>query len=109
MIKQIGEEITILKDYKIELAFSGDKLQVKEGDKGFIDSKGSIHYITGKARGKIHRLGNIEVDGYDCENIAKMLFRRIKNEFNLGEYFEDYEISEREVIESLEDVLSDIL
>ena len=56
MIYKIGEEIGFNSDFEIELAFSGDKLLVKQGDKGFLDSKGMIHYTTGQARGKIQKI-----------------------------------------------------
>ena len=38
MIHKIGEEIRVVRDYEIETILSENKLQVKEGDKGFIDS-----------------------------------------------------------------------
>jgi len=52
MIYKIGEEIGFKEGFEIESAFGGDKLQVKQGDKGFIDSRGMIHYTTGQARGQ---------------------------------------------------------
>jgi len=106
---KIGEEISFNIDFEIE-AVLGKRLQVKQGDKGYIDSKGHIHYTTGQARGKIQSLGSeIEVKGYDYSNIAKMLFKRLNNEFNLKEALDDYDVSETDVIDSLEDILSDIL
>jgi hypothetical protein len=110
MSYKIGEEIGFNKEFEIESAFGGNKLQVKEGDKGYIDSRGNIHYTTGQARGKIHSLGKeIEVKGYDHSNIAKMLFKRLNNQFNLKEALDDYDISDKDLIDELEDILSDIL
>ena len=110
MSYKIGEEIGFSEEFEIESPFGGNKLTVKEGDKGYIDSRGFIHYTTGQARGKIHSLGKeIEVNGYDHENIAKMIFKRIKNQFGLGEFLEGYEISDKDVVEGIEDLLSDIL
>jgi len=106
---KIGQQITIADDFVIESVFGGDKLQVKQDDKGFVDSRGMIHYISGQARGKIQKFEDIEAKGYDHENIAKMVFRRIKNEFGLSEYLEDYEISEKDFVNEIEDVLSNIL
>ena len=52
MSYKIREEIGLKDDLAIESAFGGNKLQVKQGDKGFIDSRGiMIHYTTGQARG----------------------------------------------------------
>jgi len=109
MIHKIGEEIRVVRDYEIETILSENKLQVKEGDKGFIDSSGSIHYTSGQARGKIHRLREVEVKGYDYENIAKMLWKRLKSQFEIEEFLGDYDVSEKDVLEELEEVLSDIL
>lgn len=107
---KIGEAISFSEDFEIESALGGNKLQVKAGDKGYIDSRCSVHYTSGQARGKIQSLGKeIEVNGYDHENISKMIFRRIKNEFGLAEHLEGYEISDKNVIEVIEDILSDIL
>ena len=107
---KIGEEIGFSKEFVIESALGGNKLTVKEGDRGFLDSRGHIHYTTGQARGKIHSLGKeIEVKGYDYESIAKMIFKRLKNQFMLEEHLEEYKISEKDFIAEIEDILSDIL
>jgi len=109
MIYKIGEEIGFNSDFEIELAFSGDKLLVKQGDKGFLDSKGMIHYTTGQARGKIQKIKEIEVKDYAHDNISKIIFRRLNNEFNLKEALDDYDVSEKDFIDSIEDILMDIL
>jgi len=106
---KIGQQIAIADNFEIESAFGNNKLQVKQDDKGFVDSKGMIHYTSGQARGKIQKFEDIKVKGYDHENIAKMIFKRIKNEFGLSEYLEDYEISEKDLVNEIEDILSDIL
>lgn len=106
---KIGEGIGFSQDFEIESAFNDNKLQVKAGDTGFIDSNSNVHYTTGQARGKIQHLDDTEIKGYDHENISKMIFKRIKNQFGLGEFLEGYEISEKDFIGEIEDVLSDIL
>ena len=110
MTYKIGEEIGFSEEFELESAFGGNKVTVKEGDRGYFDSKGMIHYTTGQARGKIHSLGKeIEVKGYDHESIAKIIVKRIKNQFELMEFLEDYDVSEKDFIEEIEDVLNDIL
>jgi len=111
MSYKIGEEIGFKDDFAIESAFGGNKLQVKQGDKGFIDSRGMIHYTTGQARGKIHSLSKeIEVNGYDHTSIAKLIFKRLNNQYGIkSDFLEDYEISEKDFIGEIEDILSDIL
>lgn len=109
MIKKIGEEITVIEDFKIELALSNDKIQVERGDKGYINSKGFIHYTTGKAKGRIQNTNDITIEGYDRENIAKLIFTRLSYNFNLDELSEGFDIIEKEFLNEIEDVLSEIL
>lgn len=110
MIYKIGEQIGFSEEFVIESAFGGNKLTVKEGDKGFVDSKGMIHYTTGQARGKIHSLGKeIEVEGYDHESIARMIFKRLDNQYRISDFLNDWDISMTDFRSEIEDVLMDIL
>ena len=110
MSYKIGEEIGFSEEFEIESPFGGNKLTVKEGDKGYIDSRGFIHYTTGQARGKIHSLGKeIEVKGFDHESIAKMIFKRLDNQYRISEFLEDWDIGTSDFRNEIEDVLSDIL
>ena len=106
---KIGEEIGFSQDFEIESALSGNKTTVKAGDKGYVDNRCNIHYTTGQARGKIQRLDSAEMKGYDYSNIVKMIFKRLNNQFNLKEALDDYDVSEKDFIDELEDILSDIL
>ena len=83
MVKHmIGEGIVIKKDLEIESSLSDNKLQVKIGDKGYVDGNGFIHYTTGEARGKMQKISDVVLEGYDCENIA-----RIANEHGVNVTF----------------------
>lgn len=107
---KIGEEISFSEEFEIESALSGNKLTVKAGDKGYLDSRGNIHYTTGQARGKIQSMKNeIEVKGYHYENIARMIFKRLDNQYRISEFLDDYDISMNDFRDEIEDVLSDIL
>jgi len=107
---KIGEEIGFSQDFEIESALSRNKVTVKVGDKGFIDSKGNVHYTTGQACGIIQRIGKeIEMEDYDYHSIAKMLWNRLKSQFEIEEFLGDYDVNEKDVLEELEEVLSDIL
>ena len=106
---KIGQQITIADDFVIELAFGGDKLQVKQDDKGFVDTRGMIHYTTGQARGKIQKFEDIEVKEYDHENIAKMVFKRLDNQYRISDFLEDWDIGMNDFVNEIEDILSDIL
>lgn len=110
MTYKIGEQIGFSEEFVIESAFGGDELTVKEGDRGFLDSRGMIHYTTGQARGKIHSLkGEIKVEGYDHENIAKMVFKRLDNQYRISDFLNDWDISMVDFINEIEEILSDIL
>lgn len=105
---KIGQEVTVQEDFEIEAALSKNKIIVKAGDKGFVDGEGFIHYITGAARGKIHTVNNLIPKGYDHENIARLIFKRLNNEFNLKDLLEDMDIQAKDFTDEIEDVLTDI-
>ncbi|MCB2308847.1 hypothetical protein LGL08_20450 [Clostridium estertheticum] len=109
MKNKIGQILTMTEDFIIESCFDKKVIQVKTGDTGFIDSKGSIHYIDGQARGKMQKLKDVEIKGYDYESIATLIFKKIYNEYGLAEVFEDYGIEKKGFIDSIEDILTDIL
>lgn len=106
---KIGQEVLVKEDFKINTIVSDKVITVKEGDKGFLDSKGLMHVTTGKGRGKIVKIDDIKVKGYDHENIASMIFGRLSNYFNLDEILENEDIDSERFKEEIEDLLSDIL
>lgn len=105
----IGQEIVIKEDFKINTIVSDKVKTVKKGDKGFLDSRGLLHLINGAGKGKIINVEGVEVEGYDHENIAKMIFGRLSNYFNLNEILENEDIDIKRFEEEIEDVLMDIL
>lgn len=100
-MKKIGQEIIVEEDFEISNIVSNKIMTVKKGDKGFLDSKGFIHLTTGNGRGKIVKINdvNIEVEGYDYENISNIILNRLNREFGIEELLEN----------EIEDVLTDIL
>ncbi|EPY2295890.1 hypothetical protein ACXATC_003560 [Clostridium sporogenes] len=108
MKHKIGEMIRIKEDFEIKTAIRENTIQVKEGDTGFMDSKGMIHYLTGEARNKIQKIDDIEVKGYDYESIAKLIFKRLNIEYNICEMLENEGIEGHEFRDTIEDVLTDI-
>ena len=106
---KIGQEIIITKDFEI-VGFSESEVLVKKDDKGYVDSMGDLHYQTGAARGKIQAIKeDVDVKGYDCENIAKIIYKRLQSQFEIKEFLEEYEIPVEDFTNEIEDVLSDIL
>ena len=106
---KIGQKIEVTEDFYMEEALSDKKILVKKGDKGFVDSRGHIHYTSGNAIGKIHLLKGLEVKEYDTENIAEMIFNRLKRVFDIDEFLNGYDISKDDFINEIDDVLMDIL
>lgn len=109
-IIKIGHEITISEDFEIESVFQTKTIKVKKGDKAFIDSHGLAHYTSGEAQGMIQGLGGkVKIEGYDHENISKIIVKKLMNTFYLQDFLEGYDITEQDFTEKIEDVLSDIL
>lgn len=106
---KIGQEMVVKEDFKINTVTSEKVITVKEGDKGFLDSKGLFNITKGKGRGKIVKINDIEVKGYDYKNISKMILQRLINVYNLEEFMEYEEIEYSEMINEVEDVLIEIL
>lgn len=105
---KIGEEIKIKEDFKINTIVSDNVKTVKKGDKGFIDSRGFLHLTTGNGKGKVVKIEDIEVKGYDYRNIAKMIFNRLNSIYALEMLFDDEGIDLKDFIEEIEDELEDI-
>ena len=105
---KIDQEVIVREDFKINTRVSERVMTVKKGEKGFLNSNGCLHLTTGKAKGKIIRIDDIEVKGYDHENISKMIFNRL-NSFGIEEFLIYEEIESKHFIEEIEDMLSDIL
>lgn len=106
---KIGEEIKIKEDFKINTTISEKVITIKKGDKGYIDSNGFLHLLTGNGRGKIVKINDVKVKGYDHENITKLIFDRLNTEIRLEEILENEELNNKDLLEVIEDVLSDIL
>ncbi|MDB8790650.1 hypothetical protein PN398_07945 [Romboutsia sp. 1001216sp1] len=106
---KIGQEIVVKEDFKINTIVSDKVMTVKEGDKGFLDSKGLIHITTGNGRGKIVKINDVEVEGYDHANISKLILDRLNRVFNMEEFLDDNDISAETFEVEIEDILMDIL
>ena len=106
-----GQEVVAQKDFDVEGFFNEEPIRVKAGSKAFISADGFLHHITGAARGKIQMLDKdkFEVKGYDHENIAKVVWGSVSRYFGFEDMLEDYEIEESDVLEQIEDILSEIL
>lgn len=106
---RIGQEIEVKEDFKINTIVSDKVITVKKGDKGFLDSKGLMNITTGNGRGKIVKINDVKVKGYDHENISKLIYKRLCSSFEIGDFLYDNDIEANKMIEEIEDILSDIL
>ena len=106
---KIGQEILIKENFEIGTIVSGNIMTVKQGDRGYVDSKGFLHLVNGEGKGKIVNVEGMEVASYHHENISKMIFARLCNYFNLDEMLENEDIDIDRFKEEIEDVLIDIL
>ncbi len=110
-IFKAGQEVVANKDFDVEGFFDEEPIKVKKGSKAFISADGFLHHTTGAARGKIQKLSEeaFEVKGYDHENIAVMVLDRLKLYFPINEFIDDYDVSEKEMLDQIEDTLREIL
>lgn len=106
---KVGQEIIVKEDFKINTIVSDKVKTVKKGDKGFIDSKGFLHLTTGEGIGKIVKIDDIEVKGYNHKNIAKMIYKRLNNAFLIDIILENDGYEVKDFLDEIEDVLTDIL
>lgn len=106
---KIGQKVIVKEDFKINTIVSDKVKTVKKGDKGFIDSKGFLHLVNGAGSGKIVKIDDIEVKGYDHKNIAKMIYKRLNNAFLIETILEDDGYEVEDILDEIEDVLTDIL
>lgn len=102
---KIGREVIIEEDFEIEGL--KDKKQVKKGDKGFVDSRGFVHYLTGEARGKMQKIDRVEMKGYDTGNIAEIILIYL-NYFGIKDMLNDYDIDKKDFKEKIEEALDEI-
>ena len=106
---KIGKEIKFKNDFEIETMIKKDKIKVKKGDKAIVTKHG-LKILNGYARGKILPFEkNNKPEGIDYENISKLIYRRLNSEYDMLEFFIDYEIDKKDFIYSIEDILLDIL
>lgn len=107
---KIGQEIISDKEYKIE-SISGRQISVKVGDKAVVRGDGFIEYTTGEAKGVMSNVFSfdLEMEGYDYQNISKLILKRLDCVFGLENFLREEDIEYKEFLDEIEDVLSDIL
>ena len=100
---KIGQILTSNQDTEVEKALSGEKVVIPKGNKIIIGEL--AHHLR---TGMIQPLGTAEVEGYDSEGLAEYLLFVLKAHFPIDEMLEDYEISERRLLDEIEYAFDDI-
>lgn len=108
-IFKIGQEIKIQGDMIVKSYLKRTILKVNKGDLGVINSRKSVRLLTGEAIGKIIKIDNIELKGFDYNNISKIILNNLLTNTGIGETMEDYCISDDEISEVIEDTLREII
>lgn len=105
-----GSEIEVSEGYEIQSALTGKEIAVKPGDRGYVDLKGWVHYTTGEARGKMHKVyEKDEVVGCDTYAIASMIESRLNMEIQLRDMLDDFGVPEEDFIDMVDSILMDVL
>lgn len=105
---KIGQEVVVDENFTIQSVITSKTMEVKMGDKGIIDSEGNLHLKTGNAKGKIIPYTEKEnLKGYDIQNIAQMIFKRLNDEFHLADIIYAYDIEKEDFIDAIESVFYD--
>lgn len=102
---KIGQILTSNQDVEVEKTLSGEKVVIPKGNKIIIGADKLAHHLR---TGMIQPLGTDEVEGYDSEGLAEYLLLVLKTHFPIDEMLEDYEISERMLLDKIEYAFDDI-
>ena len=99
----IGQILTSKEDMELEGVF-GKKTTVKKGNKIFIGADNFAHHLNGI----LQPLGECKVEGYSVEGIAEWVYMWVSKNLPLDEFLDDYEISEKDFKEQIEDALEEL-
>ena len=83
----------------------GSTLLYRTRNKIIIGADKLAHHLR---TGMIQPLGTAEVEGYNSEGLAEYLLLVLKAHFLIDEMLEDYEISERMLLDEIEYAFDDI-
>lgn len=109
---KIGQEIVVEEDFQLSTFSESKKINLVAGDKGVLDTRGKVIYITGEAAGRIHDLYKNEpmiIQGYDTQNIASLVSKRLNNVFMINSILLNYGITPEDLISEIQECLDMIL
>lgn len=107
-MNKIGEIIKFDNDVEIKTYVGKKQYVAKKGDIGIVDSHGNILIISGPCNGKV-LAKQVEVKGYEHDDISEMILNRLCCNYGINYYFKDEGIELKEVKNEISDLLSEIL
>ncbi len=99
----IGEIIIYKEDTELEGVF-GTMKKIKAGTKVYVGADKFAHYLNGM----IQPLGECNKEGYSVKGIADWVYMWLSAQLPIDEFLDDYEISEVEFKEHIEDALEEL-
>jgi len=111
MIKiSYGQKFIFPKDFITYTAILNEEVIIPKGTKGFVNNNNSVSILSGKNYGKEVRLGeDFEISGYDVDNISEMIIDKMIHGTYLKEFLDEYGIDKSELLDSIQDVLYEVL
>ena len=107
---KLGQKVEFKNEFEIEILILQDKLKVKKGDNAIV-TKSGFKVLNGEAKGKIISFNkhDEEPSEIDYENISKLIYQNLDREYDISEFLIDCGIMKEYFMESIEEVLIDIL
>lgn len=107
---KIGQKIIIDNELKNKAHENNRAIDCDINDEAYIDHVGIMHYVTGKAKGKIQKLDLKEsLNSYDYINIAHILCNALREHPAIGIALENGDIDPGVIKKVLFNSLFDIL
>ena len=103
---KIGRILVAKADLELERGMSGEKVTVPKGSRVSIGADKLAHHLRD---GSIQPLPkDAIVEGYDVAGLAVYLSTALNNRYDLAFYLDDMNSSERDFVETIEELLEEI-
>lgn len=109
MEMKIGQEIQVKKPHSIVTYDTEETLNIKIGDKGFVDAHGFVHYTTGEAAGIMAEIDDAQLIGIDTLNIVKMVMEKLDKDFDIKKVLQAAGVDRAEFEDSIFGSLNEVL
>ena len=110
---KIGQEMEFKERCCVRTMLGIDSnMTIEIGDRA-VATKFGLKLLTGEAKDRIIQPSHFDIEivskKYDYANIAKLIFKNMKINTEIEEAMEDYDISDKEIREVIEDTLREII